>query len=166
MDVSSVTQTKVLLPQWNVEITLVRTPKGPYYLMKELCAVLGIVDVKQQRQGLSAKRATSPYVEQWPVKASNGGTYQTWCIHRRILGFWFGGIDEARCRPGVQDRIVEFQMELIDLADRALFGEVASEPARAHLVNLESQLADHRRYTQLLEARIGHLEGIVLSDEE
>ena len=88
------------------------------------------------------------------------------CIHRRAVGYWFGTIDETKCREDVQDRIVEIQIEVVDASDRVLFGEVASEPARAHLISLESQLSDYRRYTGMLEERIGHLENVVFSDND
>jgi hypothetical protein len=160
-----VTESKVFLPNWNIEITLLTTPKGPYYVIRELCLVLGIKDVAQQAARLRTKRATAQYIDNWPVQ-TRGGKQEMVCIHRRAVGYWFGTIDETKCRAEVQDRIVDLQVELVDAADRVLFGEVSSEPARAHLVSIESQMSDHRRFTALLEQRIGHLEDVIFGDNE
>jgi hypothetical protein len=162
----AVTQHRIHLPAWDVEINVILTPEGPFYMVRELCGVLGIKDMQYQMLRLRERRSLAQFVRQWPVQ-TKGGRQRAWCIHRRAVGIWWGTIDESKCRVDVQDRLVQLQIEVIDAADRALHGEVLpGEPWRGDVARLDGDVANVRQLALKLEERIGRLEGIVLSEDE
>lgn len=160
-------QYAVTLAGWGCDLTVVLTDQGPYFLVRQLCAVLGLSKVQQQMDRIRERRVLQRYVCQLPVQ-TRGGKQLAWCIHRRAVGFWLGTIQDVRLRPEVQPRILELQEALLTAADRLLFGEVASDPVRSHLVSIEAQVASVRSLALQLEERMGAVEDVVFpaSDEE
>ncbi len=149
------------LPDWGCDVTVIRQSDGGiYYPIRTLCAVLGIAHQPQIRR-LQEHRVLQRLVKQCPLPTARG-IRDTWCIERRGIGFWLGGIQVLSVRSEVQPRLIEFQEALVSAADRLLFGDVESDPVRFRLMGIDSQVADVRRFTLALEKRIGHLEDVVL----
>lgn len=160
------------LPEWgNLEIVALVTPDGVYFPLKLLCFVfLGQVNDRAQRARVQRDPILQGLTRTYPVETS-GGRQRMVCLERLGIGRWINGVDVSRMRPEIRDRFLTFQWELTRLADRLLFGEVASESqhalpaptaavpaiaANAHLPLLnEEQLA---AFLDFLARRVGSLE--------
>jgi hypothetical protein len=120
------------LPEWgNLEIVALVTPDGVYFPLKLLCFVfLGQVNDRAQRARVQRDPILQGLIRTYPVETS-GGRQRMVCLERLGIGRWINGVDVSRMRPEIRDRFLAFQWELTRLADRLLFGEVASEPQYA-----------------------------------
>ncbi len=146
----------ISLPTWKMSLTVLLTLDGPFFSIREFCRVLGVADVQSQVEQLRDRRVMQRFVRQYPV-STRGGRQLAWCIHRRAVGFWLASINEHKIRADVQDRLIEFQEEVLDAADRLFFGEVASEIVPQQLP-MERTYAVLRQFSLDLEARIGTME--------
>lgn len=128
-----------------------------------LCRVLGIRTIRESRQRAIEHAVLGRMLIQLPVETA-GGRQLTWCLERRALGFWLGTINVNRLLPEVRDRLLEFQEQLVDLADRLLHGEVEATPAQAlaEIHRMKGEQADALAWVFSLERRIGTLEHVVL----
>lgn len=116
------------LPEWgNLEIVALVTPDGVYFPLKLLCFVfLGQVNDRAQRARVQRDPILQGLTRSYPVETS-GGRQRMVCLERLGIGRWINGVEVSRMRPEIRDRFLAFQWELTRLADRLLFGEVASE---------------------------------------
>lgn len=145
VDIGPFEQRSIYLKNWDAELTVIYTSDGPFFLIRELCAVLGVADVGAQVTRLKEHATLRKLVRQLPLSARTGrGRRVVNCIHRRGIGFWWGSIQLAKVRAEVQDQLAELQEQIVDLADRALFGEVASPDVEGFML--------------MLEKRVGHIE--------
>jgi hypothetical protein len=138
-------------------ITVMLTDDGQaYFPVTLLCRALAL-DPRSQLDRLREHAVLSQLIRQMRVETP-GGPQSTWCIERRGIGFWWGGIQLNKVRKQVQERLLEFQWALVDAADRLLFGEIPSDPMKAQLATHEAQIANVTRFALQLERRIGFLE--------
>jgi len=161
---TALAQHVLTLPAWQCDLTIISMSDGPYLLVRQLCGVLGIADVQQQIEQLRERKVIRPYLRQIAVQ-TRGGRQKAWCIHRRAIGFWWGFISDKRVRPAVAERLIELQQDILDAADRLLFGEVPSDPIRGQVMQLDGQMAALRRLTLTLETRVGRLEDRIVLPE-
>ena len=84
-------QHDIYLHKWNVSLTVVLTPEGPYFLIRQLCAVLGLSSIQAQTNRIREHAVLAKFVKQWPIKTI-GGKQQSWCLHQ---------IGRASCRERV-----------------------------------------------------------------
>lgn len=129
-----------------------------------LCRALGLRAIQDARQRALDHAVLSRLLRQFPVDSGAGGRQLTWCLERRGVGFWLGGINANKVAPDVRERILEFQEQLVDLADRLLHGEVEATPAQAlaEIHRIKGEQADALAWVLSLERRIGSLERVVL----
>lgn len=163
-------QRAVTLPRWDVALSILLTDDGAYFVIRELCRVLGIKDVQSQLVVLSERAVYQGRLKKLPVK-TRGGVHQTWCIQRNALGMWLGHISDKKVRPEIQPQLVELQTEMLNAADLLLFGlvdagaAVTAAPAdRALFEQLGQFMAQFRafhRSFEALAARVDRLEGQV-----
>lgn len=160
------------LPEWgDLEIVALVTSDGVYFPLKLLCFVfLGQVNDRAQRARVQRDPILQGLIRTYPVETS-GGRQRMVCLERLGIGRWINGVEVSRMRPEIRERFLAFQWELTRLADRLLFGEVASEAqpvllastagvpaltARSPLPSLnEDQLA---AFLDFLARRVGSLE--------
>ncbi|MDE1904915.1 MAG: hypothetical protein KGH75_00510 [Rhodospirillales bacterium] len=145
-------------------MTVLLTPDGPFYVIRQLCAVLGITGVHTQLQRLQEHAVLGRLVYQFPVQTATRGRQMTWCIHRRGIGYWWGTIQIAKLRTEVRPVVLELQEAIVDAASRLLFGEV-SDVIPVGVATINGDVGDIRRFTHALEQRIGTLESVVFGDE-
>ena len=124
----AVTQYTMTMPKWHVELTVVLTPDGPFFLIRQMCGILGVANVGQMLQRMRDDDLLPEYMRQWPVQ-TRGGRQLAWCIHKRAVGYWLAFINSARVRKEFQARLKELKRECLDLIDRAFWGEVDSTTA-------------------------------------
>jgi P22_AR N-terminal domain len=163
-------QHTVSVPHWTdehgepIEVTIVLTADGRAYLpIGLLCTTVLHLDPRPQLDRLREHAVLSQLVCQLRIETA-GGPQQVWCIERRGIGFWWGGIQLSKVRREVQDRLLEHQWALVDAADRLLFGELETTSARAQLTTHEAQIASVTRFALKLEERIGRLETTIFDD--
>jgi hypothetical protein len=106
------------------------------------------IQARFQADRLREHAVLSRLVQQLPVMTA-GGRQMVWCIERRGIDFWMGGLQLDRVRKSVRPRILEFQEALVDAADRLFWGEVLTLPGVVS-------------FALALEQRIGRLEERVL----
>ncbi len=161
----AVTQYTMTMPKWHVELTVVLTPEGPFFLIRQMCGILGVANVGQMLQRMRDDDLLPDYMRQWPVQ-TRGGRQMAWCIHKRAVGYWMALINTAKVRSAFQARLKELKRECLDLIDRAFWGEVESTPAVAPATTvLLAQTAENTQeiaHTQdlllWLEDRMGAIE--------
>ena len=124
------------LPEWgDLEIVALVTPDGVYFPLKLLCFVfLGQVNDRAQRARVQRDPILQGLIRTYPVETS-GGRQRMVCLERLGIGRWINGVEVSRMRPEIRERFLAFQWELTRLADRLLFGEVASEPEYTFLAS-------------------------------
>ena len=150
IDIRQIEQRTMYLPNWNVELTVLFTPEGPYFIVNQLCAVLGVTDSKGQATKLRDHEVLSRLLRKLPVTTPTRGRQIALCIYRRGLAWWWAGINLAKVRPEVRIKLLELQEEVVDAAERVMFVEVAVSTVRE-----VTNLAD---LTLALERRIGRIE--------
>ncbi len=149
-----------------LKLAIVVTPDGRAYLpLTFLCGVLGIVDVRQQRERIQAHEVLRQLLSMQFIQ-SKKGIREGWCLERRAVGFWMGSLQASKVRAEVRPRLIEFQWAVVDAVDRLLFGEVESSPVRAQLTTHEGRMASHERFMLALESRIGRVEEHIIMPEE
>jgi hypothetical protein len=124
-----VQQYRVYLEKWEIWLTVIATPEGIFYVLRELCEVLGIKDVQQQAEQLQARRASAAFIKKWPVQSKAKSRQPTWCLHHDVLGGWMFMVNERMIRPEFRDRLVHFQRDTYFAVNRVLFGEVEGTTA-------------------------------------
>lgn len=67
----------VFLPKWECTLTILFTPDGPYCVLRQLCKIVGVEDVRQQYEHLLRRQATHNYVTKLPVQTSTRGKQTT-----------------------------------------------------------------------------------------
>lgn len=141
-----------MLAGWGCEVTVIRTADGAsYFPIRTLCAVLGVL-ARFQIDRLREHAVLSRMTVQLPV-ATAGGRQMVWCLDRRGIGFWLGGLQLDRVRKEIRPRLLEFQEALVDTADHLFFGEVPTLPGIA-------------AFALALEQRIGRIEERVFEPED
>jgi hypothetical protein len=113
----------VFLPKWGCALTILFTPDGPYCVLRQLCQIVGIEDVRQQYEQLTKRQATRAYTTKLPVQTPNRGKQVTYCIHLDILAWWLAGLNERLIRPEFAPRLVRFQKDIVRAANELLFGQ-------------------------------------------
>jgi hypothetical protein len=119
-----VQQYRIYLEKWEIWLTVIATPEGIFYVLCELCEVLGIKDVQQQAEQLQARRASVAFIKKWPVQSKAKSRQPTWCLHHDVLGGWLFMVNERMIRAEFRDRLVQFQRDAYFAVNRVLFGEV------------------------------------------
>jgi len=159
-------QYAVTLLQWHdCAVAVLRDDKGRlWFPIGTLCAALGVT-TRFQIDRLREHAVLSRMVAQHGIR-TRGGRQSTWCIERRGIGFWLGGLQLDRVRPEIRPRLLDFQEALVDAADRLFFGELASNPIRAQLTTHDRDIANVTRFALALEQRIGYIEERVLAEGE
>lgn len=144
-------------------VILLTSDRAAYVPFTFLCQTIGIVNPQAARQRVSEHAVLARMLIRLPVETP-GGRQLTWCLERRALGFWLGSINANRLRPDVRPRLLEFQEQLVDIADRLLNGEVEATPAQAlaEIHRIKGEQADALAWVFSLERRIGTLEHVVL----
>jgi hypothetical protein len=148
----------IYLDKWDIWLTVVATPEGIFYVLRELCEALGIKDVQQQAEQLQARRASAAFIRKWPVQSKAKSRQLTWCLHHDVLGGWMFMVNERTIRVEFRDRLVEFQRDAFYALNRVLFGEVegtsaiAVDPAQpGTITKLSDWLGRPREQIQLSE---------------
>jgi hypothetical protein len=113
----------VFLPKWGCTLTVLFTPDGPYCVLRQLCQVVGVEDVRQQFEQLSKRLATREYVTKLPVQTARRGKQVTYCIHLDVLAWWLAGLNERLIRPEFAPQLLRFQKDVIRAATAVLFGD-------------------------------------------
>jgi P22_AR N-terminal domain len=135
----------VFLPKWGCRLTILFTPDGPYCLLRQLCRVVGVEDVRQQFEQLVKRQATHDYTTKFPVQTPTRGKQVTYCIHIDILAWWLAGLNEKLIRPEFAPRLVRFQKDIVRAARELLFGTphedaAPEEVAKGKIIRLQDWL--------------------------
>jgi antirepressor protein len=99
----------VFLPKWGCTLTILFTPDGPYCVLRQLCQVIGVEDVRQQFEQLSKRQATREYVTKLPVQTARRGKQVTYCIHLDVLAWWLAGLNDRLIRPEFAPQLSAFR---------------------------------------------------------
>jgi hypothetical protein len=159
-----ISQRQIALPAWHCDLTVLMTPEGPFYIIRQLCDVLGVKDVQEQVERMKENAVLHEMIRLLLVQTATRGKQKTWCINQDAIGFWWGGIQIERLRPEVRSGVLKLQKAIMKAASRLLFGEIPDVLPPAIMV-YDEDLADIRQYTRALEDRIGALESVVFADE-
>jgi hypothetical protein len=119
----------VFLPKWGCTLTILFTPDGPYCVLRQLCQVIGVEDVRQQFEQLSKRQATREYVTKLPVQTARRGKQITYCIHLDVLAWWLAGLNDRLIRAEFAPQLVRFQKDVIRAATAVLFGDTGKQGA-------------------------------------
>lgn len=160
----AITQHTIQMPSWHVELTIVLTPEGPYFLIRQLCGVLGVANVGQMLQRMREDDTLPGFMHQWPVQ-TRGGRQQTWCLHKRAVGYWLAMINTAKVRREFQPRLKDLKRECLDLMDRLFWGEVEST-ATALIPSPAPALPAIAQQTEENTVEIQHTQDLLLHLEE
>ncbi len=125
------TYPQLYLPRWQVHIPAARPQDGHtlYFPVAFFCEFLGI----DKRKQVAALRRDGRYLpevvlREVPFNLSGVGWRMVLSIRKAELALWLVGIDPLRCKLEVQDRIAELQHDVMEAADRLLFGAAPAAP--------------------------------------
>ena len=167
---SSISQHTIHLNSWDVDMMIILTSEGPYFVIRELCGILGIGNVYAMINRMKEHSSIARQMRRLPVRG-RGGRQLTWCIHRKAVAFWFATVQDSRCRPEVQSRLIELHETMMETSERILFGEVTSLPLDIQsLINRVVQNTQDieylQRFTLFLEAAMRWKITWPLSDDD
>lgn len=117
-----ITEQVVFLPKWGCSLTVLFTPDGSYCVLRQLCRIVGVEDVRQQYEQLLRRQAAREYVTKLPVHTPRRGKQTTYCIHLDVLAWWLAGLNERLIRPEFVPQLVRFQKDIVRAANALLFG--------------------------------------------
>lgn len=107
-----ITEESVFLPKWGCSLTVLFTPDGSYCVLRQLCQIVGVEDVRQQYEQLLRREATREYVTKFPVQTPRRGKQVTYCIHLDVLAWWLAGLNERLIRPEFASQLVRFRLKI------------------------------------------------------
>lgn len=151
---SSPSERQIHMAHWQIDLTVIQDGTDVYFSVRELCGIFGIIHVSQMLQRMREDEILMSLMKKHSM-TTRGGRQQTWCIHKRAVGYWLGTIPVNKIRPEFQPKIRDLKLQALDLMDRLLWGEVDSNHAVAQIA------AEHdatRALVLHLEDRIGTLE--------
>ncbi len=148
---------------WNCELWAVVAPDGGYYSIPALSTVLGKIKQTQVRR-LQEHRILRKLLRQFPMPTEKRGMRETWVIHERGIGFWFGTMQTDTIRSELLDTMIALQEAAVDALDSLIRGQLRLTGPDARVQALEDELAHVRSYARMLETRIGHIEGAVFGE--
>ena len=130
-DIPRYTYPELYLSRWNVTVPTAREGNTLYFPVLWFCDFLGI-DKRRQVDVLrnDSRYASDEILREVPFKLS-GAWRHPLSIRKPEAALWIAGIDPQRCKPAVRDRIMDFQADLMEEADRLLFGAAPHAPAGA-----------------------------------
>ncbi len=114
----------IILPGWDLEVVLIKTPKGTYSPLPPLCKQLGDIDTFSQVEKLQADPTFAPFLEQLEAPTKTGYR-DSWCLRRFKLGDWFHSINPNKVRTELRDHLDEINALITQNSDRTLFKKVA-----------------------------------------
>jgi hypothetical protein len=140
-----ITEKVVFLPKWGCSLTVLFTPDGSYCVLRQLCQIVGVEDVRQQYEQLLRRQATRDYVTKLPVQTPRRGKQITYCIHLDVLAWWLAGLNERLIRPEFAPQLVRFQKDIVRVANDLLFGAAswhahAETTAKGKIIRLQDWL--------------------------
>lgn len=152
IDLSLVAQRTAYMPNWDVELTIIKTDHYDYFVLRQLCAVLGIADVGAQSTRLKEHTTLSKFVATLPVQTTTRGRQAMLCLQKRGLAWWLASLNPMRVRAEVRNQLIEFQEEAIDALDRVLFGENESIDTQGAILMLEQRVGRIEAHINLSES--------------
>ena len=120
----------VFLPKWSCTLTILFTPDGLYCVLRQLCQVVGVEDVRQQYDQLSKRQATREYVTKLPVQTARRGKQVMYCLHLDVLAWWLAGLNDRLIRSELAPQLVRFQKDVIRAATAVLIGDADRQGAQ------------------------------------
>lgn len=143
----------VTLEEWNCTLSVLVTSQGLYVPLRQLCAVLGLADAQYQAEQLQQRKAANKYMRKLPIMTRRGRR-TAWCIHRKLIGYWLGYLNEKFIRPELVGSLIEFQEDVIEAANACLFQDDTTA------VSIDSSIIPITR-------RLGRISGpIIFSDDD
>lgn len=147
---------------WGCHLTVVLTADGQrHYPIGTLCAVVApTMTARHQADRLREHAALRRYVHGLSVH-TRGGPQIKLCLDERGIAFWLGTLPQEKIRPALRERLIEWQVQLVELADQH-FRDVTLTPTTEVIVNRldrHERALDHiQAFTRTLAQRMGHLE--------
>ncbi len=113
----------VPFPDFDTTLTYVETVSdGTLYLSgRQLCEALG-VSVSTQLAKLREDSQMVPFMRELRM-STPGGVQPTTCLRKKEAAWWIVHIDPKRVKASIRDRLEEFQRQILDAADRIVFGD-------------------------------------------
>lgn len=129
--------------------------------------MLGLSSPYQQAERIRKHVVMNRYLRDDLLFHTKGGMQKSIGIHRRIIGFWMGGLQIDKVRESIRPMLAEFQESLVAVADQLFTGNaIISDPIRAQLVTHETDIANLTGYVRLLNQRIGKVEHVVFMPDD
>lgn len=154
----SAAPTLELFPFGEMAFSFVRTPDGPFFVLRTICEAFGLSTPAQQRRAEKSGWATCRAVTASQVGGGQAREY--FCISADSLPLWLGTVSASRVALSVRPKLIDFQRRCAEVL-RAFFFEgarVALDPtAISRTEALELALAASRE-RDALEARVVALE--------
>lgn len=123
----------------------------PFVAMKPIVLALGL-DWEGQRQRIARDQVLSEGACMIPAPSA-GGIQETICLPLHLLNGWLFGVDAARVKPEIRDKITLYRRECFQaLADH--FGASAPTDDLPHVPQLHDGLTLQERRQMVNEARV------------
>lgn len=109
-----------------VQVLVVATESGPYIGVRSVCDAIGVAYATQSAylRDDDAQMYAGDALKRVEVE-TRGGRQELLFIRRREFSFWVVHISPKRVKPEVVDRLDEFRQQVMDAADRIMFGDLS-----------------------------------------
>lgn len=135
----------------------VRTPEGPFFVLRSICESFGLDVRSQQRRAEGLGWATCKVVTASQVGAPQGRAYFT--LAADSLPLWLGTISASRVALPLRPRLLDFQRRCAQILRDHFFGpRAAIEPAAITRTRALEIALEASRERDALEARVAALE--------
>lgn len=161
---------------YGTELIAVRDPEGEIWVpLRRLCEAIGI-----RFHGQLAKVQEDPVMSQQlqsvPVTLADGRTYEMECLSLKFVRAWLFGINANRVKAEVRERLIQYQLEVIEVIDRHFSSPLTTTPPdpnvlhlmrnqAAQMVQLWDTLIDEQRRLRAAEEFITEMDDR-LTDQE
>lgn len=130
--------------EWGITLTIVEYRGHYYFLLRQLCSVLGISGVTRQAEVIKSRPDLAYMLIDMSVD-SGRGIKSTHCLDFDAVGGWVHLISHLKVKESAQANLLRFQRDVTRLAKLVLAGVVQVTDADEVIIHNEKQLAFAKR---------------------
>lgn len=130
--------------EWGITLTIVEYRGRYHFLLRQLCAVLGISGVTRQSEVIKGRPDLAHMLIDLSINTGRGNK-PTHCLDFDAVGGWVHLISHMKVKESAQANLLKFQRDVTKLAKLVLSGVVRITDADEVVIDQTKQLALAKR---------------------
>jgi hypothetical protein len=153
-------QLTVYLQDWDCELTILIYKGQVYFVLRQLCTIIGVSGVTRQAEVLQARTDLQQEIIQLSVRTTTGNK-DTWCLSIDGIGPWLYIISEQKLRSAVKPNILKFRLTVSKLAKMTFTKELTLSDSGEIVI-----VTPQDKRIMELEERVHYLEKFMVEQVE